>query len=768
MLAPDRRRHRLLRRALRGAYGLLDLYHRKAWFADSFANRDAEAGPTAWHGRADVEGVLRPALALGDGEATCWRLHVPPRAVFRAYVAAHPARWNENAFAVAFLLRVCGPGGRVREQSVELRPGARPQDRGWRLIHMDLSALSGNDVEISLGCRASGVPGIAGLWGSPSVSTPKPWRHVAALLFSQLRAYGLKSTLRKIFLQSTLRHQPESEYQSWIRQNALTPEEKERMLVETAGFARRPVISLLVPVYNVEPRWLHACVESVKRQLYAHWELCLVDDCSTRRETVDALRSWIGTDTRLKIRFRDANGGISAASNDCLAMATGDFVALLDHDDELAPEALFEVARLLDRHPETDMVYTDEDKLELDGTRVDPFFKPEWSPEHFYSFMYTCHLGVYRAALVRELGGFRTGYEGSQDYDLAIRVAEKTRNVRHIAKVLYHWRKISGSTAVVVDAKPWALSASRRALEDHVRRAGLEAQVESALAPGYYRVRHAIRGNPLVTLFIPTDGRVVATPSGGVDLLANAVRSIAAKTDYPNYEILVVDNGRLGAEAQRLLRDVPHRRIGYSYEPPFNFSKKVNFAVPHAKGEHVVIFNDDVEVLSPEWLRALLEHSQNPEVGGVGSKLTYPDGRLQHIGIVFGPAGTAAHVHYGAVGDEPGYYASANVVRNYSAVTGACFMTRRAVFNEVGGFDEALRIDYNDVDFCLRVRERGYRIVYTPYARLMHRESASFGLRVQDPAEVLHFKNRWSHIVDDDPYYSPHLTRDHLDCRIRL
>jgi GT2 family glycosyltransferase len=461
----------------------------------------------------------------------------------------------------------------------------------------------------------------------------------------------------------------------------------------------------------------------------------------------------------------EQNGNISAASNAALGLATGEFVALLDHDDELTPEALAEVVRCLNAHPDADVIYSDEDKLEPSGARCDPYFKPDWSPDLFLSYMYMSHLMVVRRSLVEEVGGFRTGFEGAQDYDLLLRLIEKTDRIQHIPRVLYHWRKSPASTAMGGDVKPWALEAGRRALEEFSSRNGLDAQVSKGPGPGMYRVRRRVRDNPLVSIVIPTTG----TPRAhGSDLVAQCLRSLH-KTSWQNFDVIVsADRGNLTEAARGALQGLRHRVIVYEPRSPFNFSHKVNAAVRETTGTHVVLFNDDLEVIEPDWLTAMLEHSQDPAVGAVGAKLLYPDGRLQHVGMLVGVCGIAAHAFHRQPAASPGYFGSAIVTRNCSAVTAACLMTRREVFDEIGGLEEHLPVDFNDVDFCLRVRRAGHRVVFTPYARLYHHESASFGRRLQNPRELELMRERWGSALDRDPYYNPNLSRNFSDYRIQL
>jgi GT2 family glycosyltransferase len=381
--------------------------------------------------------------------------------------------------------------------------------------------------------------------------------------------------------------------------------------------------------------------------------------------------------------------------------------------------------------------------------------------------MYTCHAMIVRRQLITEVGGFRTGYEGAQDYDLLLRLMERTERIDHIPRVLYHWRKLPQSTASAGQAKPWALDAGRLAIEDYVRRNRIEADVLPGTVPSLYRVRRRIRGRPLVSLIIPTAARLQDVNGTPVDLLANAIRSVVQKTAYDAYEfIIVADAAGVPATTTRALEGTRHTVLSFSRLGLFNFSAKINAGVSASSGEQVLLFNDDLEAISPEWLSAMLEYSQEPAIGAVGAKLLYPDGRLQHIGMVLGVAGLAAHAFHQYPGVSPGYSGSAIMTRNYSAVTAACLMTRRAVFDEVGGFDERFPIDFNDVDYCLRLRRAGYRVVFTPWAQLYHHESASFGVRRQDLAGLAEMRRRWADAIDRDPYYNPNLTRDFPDYRL--
>ena len=535
---------------------------------------------------------------------------------------------------------------------------------------------------------------------------------------------------------------PEDQYQLWLHDNELTAESKEALVQEAARLAYRPKISIIVPVYNTERRWLAEAIESVRSQIYDNWELCLADDGSTRLGTKRLLRKYRRRDRRIQVEFLKTNRGIAHASNAALALATGEFVGLLDHDDELKPDALFEVVKLLNEDRDLDYIYSDEDKKDGDGRLVEPFFKPDWSPDLLQSINYVTHFSVYRRRLLDEVSGFREGFDGSQDYDLVLRVTELTDRVAHIAKPLYTWRKVAGSAAGTADAKPFALEAAKRALTDSLRRRRFSGEVLDGLWLGSYRVRYSIVGTPLVEIIIPTRDKV--------DLLASCIDSIKRQSTYHNYHLVVVDNQSRDSRTLRYLEDVDGRVIKFADE--FNFARILNVAARETKGDFLLFLNNDTEVVTPEWIEALVEHAQRTDVAAVGARLLYPEGRPQHEGIIIGLAGGSA-INM----DYQGYFGLGQTIRNCSAVTGACMMVRRELYWELGGFEERLGVAFNDVDFCLRAREKGYQVVYTPFAVLRHYESATRG-RLHPEEDEQFFRARWGNPGDyRDPYYNPNL-----------
>lgn len=734
--------------------------------ASASSNRGDASRAVRWGDVTRVGGVPRQALHCVPSSTVRFDVSAAAGASLTAHCAILPEAWLSGHPSVRFTIDIrCHRDGWHVSRSRTLDP-RRLRDRGWRPLSVPLPHAQHCELEISLSTAAE-HPGtdIPAIWGDPQLR----WRRSLSAVVRGARAHlqqaGLRGALRRV---GQLRDADAAAatYHQWVARQTLSTDTLAQQRHDAAALAYRPVISIITPVYNTDPAWLRACVGSVLAQTYPHWELCLADDASDSAATRAALDQ-LPKDPRIKLTRLAVNGHISAASNAALELATGEFVAMLDHDDALPPDALFEIAQHLNVHRDADIIYTDEDKLEVTGQRCDPFFKPDWSPELFASYMYTCHLMVYRRSVVAEVGGFRIGFEGAQDYDLALRAIEHTDRIHHVPRILYHWRKIPGSAAAEVDAKPWALANARRALEEHAGRTAA-ADVVPGLAPGLFRLKYRIAGQPLVTLLVPTDDRTRDVNGRPVRLLTNALRSVVQKTAYANYEILVVDNGTLSEESMAFLDGVPHRRVSYSYSGPFNFAHKLNFSVAHARGSQLLFFNDDLEVINSEWLTAMLEYAQQPSIGAVGAKLLFPDGRLQHIGAVLGVCGVAAHAFHMHPGWSTGYAGSAIVARNYSAVSGACMMTRRDAYDAAGGWNERLAIDFNDVDYCLRLRRAGFRIVYTPYAQLYHLESGSHGPRTQNPAELEEMQREWSAVLANDPYYHPSLTRDFPDFRLRL
>ena len=543
-----------------------------------------------------------------------------------------------------------------------------------------------------------------------------------------------------------------NEYQKWFERHRVTPAQAAALRTEARTFTSQPLVSIITPVFNTPVPWLEEAVASVEQQAYENWELLLVDDASTNPTTLEALRKVGRHDPRIRVFRLEKKSGISAASNVGIEAARGTWMSLLDHDDVLEPDALFQTVKLLQQHPDADLIYSDEDKLTEDGFEA-PMFKPDWSPDFFLSYNYLCHFTTIRLALVRDLGGFRSTYDFAQDYDLFLRVMSLTKRIHHVPRILYHWRRSEGSTSTNIRSKPNALEAARRSLSDYLAREQQPGHVAIDWRTHGFRIRRHLREEKKISIIIATRDRI--------DLLARCIASVEAKTSYENYEIVLVDNDSQSEEARDFFRNFPHRLL--HYEGPFNYSAINNFAVEHTDAPWLLFLNNDTEVISSGWLTAMAEHVQRPEVGAVGARLLFRDETIQHAGVVLGVRGMVKHAFYRFPAESPGVCRQLQVTRNYSAVTAACLLTRRVVFQEVGGFDEEhLPVIFNDVDLCLKMRQAGYFIVYTPFAKLYHDQSASRRASVE-PSEAAVLRERWPEMVAHDPFYNPNLSRERAD-----
>jgi GT2 family glycosyltransferase/cephalosporin hydroxylase len=554
-------------------------------------------------------------------------------------------------------------------------------------------------------------------------------------------------------------------YADWVRLYDTIDDDDRRAIVSAMGEMNgRPLISVVMPVYNTPEPYLRAAIESVGKQLYPHWELCIADDASTTPYVRVVLEHYRAMDPRIRICYHNETGYISAASNSALALATGSFVALLDHDDVLPEHALYMVAATLNSDREVDLIYSDEDKIDENGQRFGPHFKSDWNPDLMLSQNMFCHLGVYRRSLIEKIGGFRCGYEGSQNYDLVLRAQRLStpKRIRHIPHVLYHCRAIPGTAVPRSEEKPHAGERALRAIADHLAESGLTADVLASSCPMFHRVRYALpQQPPRVTIIVPTRDRV--------DLLRACVDGLLHRTDYPDLEILIINNQSREAVSHAYFDELSQdARIKIlSYDAPFNYSAINNFAVARGTGSVLCLLNSDTEVIRPDWLTEMVSHAIRDGVGAVGAMLYYPNDTIQHGGIVLGLGGIAGHIPHGAPRGDLGYHGRATVVQNLSAVTAACLVMQKIVFDKIGGFNERdLAITYSDVDLCLRIREAGYRIVWTPHAELYHHESVSRGIDT-DPDNIERFKSevaymlrRWGNILDRDPYYNPNLRLD--------
>jgi len=559
-------------------------------------------------------------------------------------------------------------------------------------------------------------------------------------------------------------------YRQWIAECELPTEPTTSRISDFVNRMQKPlVISIIMPVYNVEEKWLRQAIDSVMAQSYPNWELCIADDASTLPHVAKVLDEYVQKDKKIKVVFRKENGHISESSNSALELASGDYIGFMDHDDLLAPNALYHVAAKITEEPGYRLLFSDEDKISPKSVRFAHYFKPDFNLDLMLSHNMICHFAVYEKALVDQVGGLRKEYEGAQDYDLALRciAAIKQEQIGHIPRILYHWRAIQKSTASGGEAKPYAQIAAIKSISAFLENTGVQgAEVApSPLISGMIRVKYALpQPNPLVSIIIPTHNQL--------GLLKQCLDSIKNKTDYKIYEIIVVDNRSDDQSTLEYLSsiDAVESVQVIKYNKEFNFSAINNFAVKAAKGEFLCFLNNDIEVIASDWLGEMISQAARADIGAVGARLLYPDGRLQHGGVITGLGGVAGHAMKYLPRSDKGYNARAVLVQNYSAVTAACLVIRREVFDSVGGYNEKeLSVAFNDVDFCLRVQEQGYRNLWTPYAELYHHESASRGAedtkekQQRFSKEIAYMKKRWGDSLMHDPAYNPNLTNNRED-----
>jgi len=530
--------------------------------------------------------------------------------------------------------------------------------------------------------------------------------------------------------------------------------------------------SIILPTYNTDPIYLRECIDSVLQQTHKNWELCIADDASTNADTISTLESYAKKHANIKLTLLSKNGHISKSSNAALNMVTSEYVLLLDHDDTLPAHTLSFFAKTITDNPMATVLYGDEDKIDEQGNRHQPHFKPDWNPDLLLSQNYICHPVVYKTSVLKKIGGFRVGVEGSQDHDLLLRAtAGLTANeVIHLPFILYHWRVIENSTASNASAKSYTTDAGIEAIKYFLEQSGHNATVDKGKYPNTYKINWALPTNhPLVSLVIPT--------RDGYDILKQCLESIYDKTSYKNFEIIVVDNQTTCEKTLGLFKEYADTKANFSvlkWDKPFNYSAINNFAVSQTKGEVVGLVNNDIEVINDDWLSEMVSHALRPEVGCVGAKLYYPNDTIQHAGVILGIGGVAGHSHKYFHKSEPGYITRLHLVQNMSAVTAACLLVRKSVFEEVGGLNENdLTVAFNDVDFCLKVHTAGYRNLFTPWAELYHHESISRG-EEDTPEKVARFnkeseymKDKWNKLLCNDTAYNPNLSNTHENFSLR-
>lgn len=579
-----------------------------------------------------------------------------------------------------------------------------------------------------------------------------------------LRHYGA----RGFWIKLTERFQKSDiDYKEWYENHKVSQEELEKQKKKVFVYA--PKISILVPVYNTPQVFLKQMIQSVRKQTYANWELCIANANPDNEEVKQILEICTKKDDRIKVVNVPENEGIAQNTNRALDIATGEFIGLLDHDDLLEENALYEIVSCLNKKKETDVLYTDEDKVTTD---LDEYFLPNFKPDFNLDMLrtnnYICHFFVAKKELIEKVGGFRAEYNGAQDYDLILRCTEQAQNVTHIAKILYHWRVHKESTADNPLSKMYAYEAGKKAIEGHLARCHTDGEVLQTDNLGFYRVKYPVKGKPLVSILIPNKDQV--------DTLDKCLRSIEERTDYDNYEIIIIENNSTEQKTFDYYNQICNDKIRVVYwKKEFNYSAINNFGVDQAKGEYLLLLNNDMEVISRDWMSELLGHCQRPEVGAVGARLYYPDDTVQHAGIIIGIGGVAGSVFVGMKRGYTGYMHRAAIQQDLSAVTAACMMIKRSVFEEAGRLEEQLKVAFNDVDLCLKIRKNGYLIVYDPYVELYHYESKTRGAedtkekvrRFQ--SEIEYMRCHWIDILKNgDPAYNPNLTLKKWDYSLKV
>ena len=556
----------------------------------------------------------------------------------------------------------------------------------------------------------------------------------------------------------------QADYNQYLLRKQITKDKRKILTNLQKKFEYKPLISIVIPVYNPPIDFFKKALDSVVKQIYTNWEICIADDCSLDEEVREIIEDYRKKYSNIKVVYRTENGHISRASNSAIELVEGEYTLLFDQDDELKENALYEIVKLINQKPNADLIYSDEDKIDENNIHSAPHFKPDWCPDSLLSRNYICHVSVFKTSQLKEIGGFRTGFEGSQDHDLLLRYTEKYTNIYHIPEILYHWRIHEYSVASTEGAKPYAYRAAQTAITEALDRRGYKADI--GFLDGFvgYTVRLEIKKtNDLVSIIIPTKDKQ--------KYLEQCIDSIVNLSAYRNFEIILIDNNSSEKGFFKLIEKYKAQKdfkfIYVRDEKTFNFSRLMNLGRKYANGEYILLLNNDTQVISPDWMNAMMEHAQRPEIGVVGCKLLFDDDTIQHAGVVIGLGGVASHAFMGDYVDEPGYFHYKKLLNNYCALTAACIMMRKNVYDEVNGFNEEFVVEYNDVDFCLKVVEKGYRNLYVPHVSLYHYESISRGHPhatsegyKRHVKEVNLFRKKWMKYVDHDPCYNPNLTRE--------
>lgn len=689
--------------------------------------------------------------------------------------------WKKEPFVLYNIDRIDSSYGNVmirgwvvnRDKSRELKISVKDADGEELRVYME--RLVREDVNAALGEAPESRSGIHILIDRAVLNTPYVWltfENGNGRIRKKIRI-NTGSSLERFVRAHGKKQEQEPDYDLWIRRQE--PDRKTRKQQSSRKFVREPKFSVVIPLYNTPREFLKEIMDSVLNQTYRNVELCLADG-STDETVHQYIKKHYGKESRIRYCKLKKNRGISENTNAALRMATGDFIVFSDHDDVLTTDAMYEMTAAINENPDIDVIYTDEDKINRKGNAYfGPHFKPDFSMELLCCNNYICHLFAVRRDVLDKVGMLDSAYDGAQDYDFVLRCCEEAKQICHIPKVLYHWRTHPESTAGNPKSKMYAFEAGRRAVEAHYRRAGMDCEVENTEMLGRYRTKFRIQGNPTVTILIPSKDHV--------EDLRRCLASITAKTTYPDYEILIIENNSTEPETEAFYRSLEEQETEggkkairvIRWQGDFNYAAIHNYAAAYAAGEYLLLLNNDTEVISPGWIEEMLGICQKEDVGAVGAKLYYPDGTIQHAGVILGLCGVASHLYVGFPGDKSGYAARLVSVQDLSAVTAACMMTKKSAWERVGGMEERLAVAYNDIDYCLKLRKAGYRVVFTPYAELTHYESKTRGLedteekrqRLRREADI--FNEKWKDVMEaGDPYYNPNLSLTKTDCSLRM
>ncbi len=572
-----------------------------------------------------------------------------------------------------------------------------------------------------------------------------------------------KKCLKRLFRIQENRMTNQEAYEKWMENNE--PNSEELGCQRNYSFEKTPLISIVVPMYHTKEVFFKELIESLQNQTYSNWELCLAD--GSREENID-LKKYYESESKIKYKFLNSNKGISENTNEAIKMAKGDYIGFLDHDDLLSQDALFEIVKVINENEDVDFIYSDEDKIDEDYQRFEPYFKPDYSPETLECNNYITHFVVVKKELIEKVGMLDFKFDGAQDFDFVLRATEKAKKVEHISKILYHWRVHRDSTANVADAKPYAYEAGLKVVEEHLKRVNKKGKVEYGQdVPGIYKINYEVIGNPKVSILIPN--------KDNIKLLRNCINSILNLTTYQNYEIVIIENNSKDQETfkyyEKISQNEKIKILNYTKDNPdkkeFNYSSLINYGVEKVDGEYILQLNNDTKLLTPNWLEIFIGYAQNEDIGAVGARLYFEDKSIQHAGIAYGLSGIAGNLLVNLPYGKHAYFGREAATRNVSAVTGACLFSRKDVYEKVNYMDEqSFKVAFNDVDFCLKILEKGYRIVYNPYVELMHYESKSRGYEMSKEKEERfekesnNFKQKWKErLSKNDPYYNINFTR---------